>query len=953
MITGRSIPLKSSIATRLLLVVVSLYLLVAAAATITTIWIEYRYQKHSLINELSDIESAFSNGLAVSMWGLNKSALQASVEGMLKIPTVTGVSIHNSDGDHIALAGIVKRGDITGGVGKHVNLFGCSDKEKMVHDDELYTYEVFEHHFPIKRMAEGKEETLGEATIYSNSSVIYRRMKLQIASQSVNVILTLITFSIALLWAVNRYLRTPLHTLISAAGNISLGNLESFRIDTKSASHNEIKVLEETLNSMIGDLHCAIMKGKKDDEEKKALAKRVHLQQEAVIKISEINPLDHPIHSVMAMITQETALGIDVERLSIWLFNDKHDKLLCQDLFVSSDREHSKGLVLEMASYPSYATAVETLKCIAADDAQNDPRTSEFSEHYLAPLGISSMLDTPIRMKRGVVGVVCLEHVGLPRTWTDDESVFAERIADQIASFLSEVELEENREHLSKAQEIAHLGSWEFNILNNELLWSDEVFRIFGFEPQAFTPTYGEFLAGIHPEDREKVSQAYTNSIRAGERQYEIEHRIVQNHTDEVRYLHEKCTHIRDDEGKAVRSIGMVHDVTERKQAELQLRKLRNYLSNIINSMPSVLVGIDPDGVVTQWNVEAEKSTGIKNEDALGKHLDKLMTRFASDMTNIKKAINTKTVYSKGKQSYSLGGHTIYEDLTVYPLIADGVQGAVIRIDNVSERVQLENMMVQSEKMQSVGGLAAGMAHEINNPLAAITQGIQNVLRRLDPSIVKNVEAAREFGVDLDVLHEFLEDRKILTFLEGGREAVDRAAKIVRNMLQFSRKSDSSIAPTSLEELVEHAIELGSTDYDMKKKYDFKFIDIIREYDSELGDVNCCPPEIEQVLLNLFKNALQAMEEIVEENYKPQFHVRLVKEPDYARIEIEDNGPGISEHVMSRIFEPFFTTKPAGVGTGLGLSVSYMIITQNHGGTFEVESEAAKGSKFIIRLPVS
>ena len=204
-------------------------------------------------------------------------------------------------------------------------------------------------------------------------------------------------------------------------------------------------------------------------------------------------------------------------------------------------------------------------------------------------------------------------------------------------------------------------------------------------------------------------------------------------------------------------------------------------------------------------------------------------------------------------------------------------------------------------------------------------------------------------------MYSYLDDRKIITFLNGGREACIRAAQIVKNMLQFSRKSDSVTRPTDVVELIEHTIALGSSDYDMKKKYDFKFVDIVKEYDENLPAVKCCASEIEQVLLNLFKNALQAMEEIDDidgDGYKPKFHLRLKREKGFIRLELEDNGPGIPEEVRTHIFEPFFTTKALGIGTGLGLSVSYSIITQNHGGTFEVESQVGKGTNFIIRLPI-
>jgi len=408
-------------------------------------------------------------------------------------------------------------------------------------------------------------------------------------------------------------------------------------------------------------------------------------------------------------------------------------------------------------------------------------------------------------------------------------------------------------------------------------------------------------------------------------------------------------SYMRDVVRDKIQDLEQARKVAESARTESEL--LQNYLNNIVNSMPSLLVGVDADAKVTQWNREAELSTGINVNDAVGQLLEKVLPRLLNQMSDVHEAIREREVRSEPRVLTSKGHESIYEDVTIFPLVEGGMKGAVIRIDNVTERVHLENMMVQSEKMMSVGGLAAGMAHEINNPLAAITQGIQNILRRLDPGKEKNIEVAQKHGVDLYKLQAFLEERKINAFLSGGRVACERAAAIVKNMLMFSRKSDSKLAPHNIVQVVERTIELGGTDYDMRKKYDFKFIDIIKEFDAELPAVVCCASEIEQVLLNLLKNAVQAMESVDREEFKPQFHIRLINEKNYVRVEVEDNGPGIPDSIKSRIFEPFFTTKAVGVGTGLGLSVSYMIITQNHGGTFEVESDADRGTKFIIRLP--
>lgn len=406
-----------------------------------------------------------------------------------------------------------------------------------------------------------------------------------------------------------------------------------------------------------------------------------------------------------------------------------------------------------------------------------------------------------------------------------------------------------------------------------------------------------------------------------------------------------------------VKTVGTLLDVTDRKIAEQEAQHLRKQLIDVINSMPSILVGVDSDGNVTQWNKTAQRFTGIGASEALGKYLPVVFPQMASEMEQIKRSIATKEVFQELSRPGFLGDRNGYEDLTIYPLTSGGVQGAVIRIDNVTEKVRMEEMMIQSEKMLSVGGLAAGMAHEINNPLAGMIQTagvIENRLTR--PDLPANCEAADSVGTSMQTIVAFMEHRGIPRMLENMRLSGQRAAKIVSNMLSFARKSESAFSTHNLGELIDQTIDLAGSDYDLKKKYDFRQVEIVREYAADVPPVLCEASKIQQVLLNLLRNGAEAMQEMTENEhgFQPRFILRLdhEKKAGKVRIELEDNGPGMDAATCKRVFEPFFTTKPPGKGTGLGLSVSYFIVTENHGGEMNVVSAPGKGTTFIVKLPV-
>ena len=184
----------------------------------------------------------------------------------------------------------------------------------------------------------------------------------------------------------------------------------------------------------------------------------------------------------------------------------------------------------------------------------------------------------------------------------------------------AEQELLQSDVRLKKTQEIAHLGAWELDLTKDQLYWSDEIYRIFGLAPQEFGATYEAFLGSVHPEDRAAVDQAYTGSIREGRDTYEIEHRVVRHSTGEIRTVQEKCEHLRDENGRIIRSIGMVQDVTERKQAEMRLLEERDFSAALVDSLPGVFYLFDAEGHFLRWNRNFERVTGYAPDEIARLH---------------------------------------------------------------------------------------------------------------------------------------------------------------------------------------------------------------------------------------------------------------------------------------------------------------------------------------------
>jgi signal transduction histidine kinase len=421
-------------------------------------------------------------------------------------------------------------------------------------------------------------------------------------------------------------------------------------------------------------------------------------------------------------------------------------------------------------------------------------------------------------------------------------------------------------------------------------------------------------------------------------------HQSVQ---DEIDLLHERFSSMLE---------GLQSRDHIRNAMLIEIAAARSLLVDVANAMPSALIVVTREGIISFCNRAAIGEHQNPTDSMVGKPLNAAFPYAEEHIQVVLDAIRKYQTIQRRVMTKQVADQLHSFEVAVYPLSSATTGGAVIYIENITERVRIEEIMLQTNKMVSIGGLAAGIAHEINNPLGVMVQAAQNIERRLSDSLEANHRAAAECNTTIGTLRCYLEKRNILEFLNDIQSDGARASKIVRSLLEFSRNSETTYAPISLDTLFNQTVELAQKDYDLKHNLDFRQIKVVIEVDPDLPPVPMVRSQIEQVLLNLLKNSAQALTEknttAAGDTFIPQITLRAQRVAGRARIEVHDNGAGFSEQARRRVFEPFFTTKPPGSGTGLGLWIAYVIVVDKHGGEITLDSILGKGCTFAVTLPL-
>jgi PAS domain S-box-containing protein len=487
----------------------------------------------------------------------------------------------------------------------------------------------------------------------------------------------------------------------------------------------------------------------------------------------------------------------------------------------------------------------------------------------------------------------------------------------------AELALAESEDNLTKAQAMTRVGSWSFDPVSGAVQASAELLQIMRLNPEE--TTHEAFASVVHPEDQSTVLEHLRRGIDHG-KSYEIEHRLLFD-DGTLRWVHSIVDPSVNSAGRVIKVYGTTQDITQRKQAEVELRNKTNELQAIFDSIGDGIMVYDHDGNVQHHNQISPQLFPL--ETLPGRSCREIFHPDANSRPQrcpVERALRGERVDSslvvdrEGQKSCQL-------DITATPIRdALGEKNRVlVFFRDVTEKRLQELHLIQSEKMSSIGVLATGIAHEINNPLTSIAGFAEALQRRFR---------------DKPALQEDLLLKDFPHYLEVIVRESYRCKGIIDHLLSFGRQSDGMAVRVDVNMALVEIIEL------LKYQPGEHQIQIVSTLKPDLPRVLGDPSGLRQVFMNLLVNAYQAFDGpgLVEVTTE-------ITDNNMVAIMIRDTGRGMAPNILERIWEPFFTTKEVGKGVGLGLALTYNTV-KRCGGEIRLESRVGKGSKFTLLLPV-
>ncbi len=548
-------------------------------------------------------------------------------------------------------------------------------------------------------------------------------------------------------------------------------------------------------------------------------------------------------------------------------------------------------------------------------------------------------------------------------------------------------QLQESEERLELAVRGTSDGLWDWNLVTNEMWCSQRYHELLGYGDGEFPASYEGWVSHLHPDDRARTLEEVRLHLEQ-DCPYDVEYRLQTKNGDH-RWFHVRGKAVRNEAGQPVRMAGAIQDITERRRAKEEIERQNRFLNIVLESLDHPFLVIDAkDHSILMANKAARRHT--PNEPRASARADAPMTCYAlthhrdtpcdgvDDQCPLAEVKRTGRPAKVEHVHYQTDGSPRNVEVHAYPVFDESkrvVQVIEYSLD-VTERKEAEEelraakdeaekarkeveqadaQLLQSAKMVSIGQLAAGVAHEINNPIGFISSNLHslgeyvNDLKRVLAAYDELLSECGQGHSDLerkaaevskvrdDCDLEFIVS-DLDNLLSESVEGTNRVRKIVADLRDFSHVDSPDASEADINELLDKTINVAWNELKYKTE-------VVREY-GQIPAIPCYGGKLGQVFLNLLVNAAHAIEE------RGTITVRTGRDDGHVWIEVEDTGCGMPPDVMDRVFDPFFTTKEVGKGTGMGLNLAYNII-ESHGGRISVESRVGEGTTFRIELPVA
>ncbi len=468
-----------------------------------------------------------------------------------------------------------------------------------------------------------------------------------------------------------------------------------------------------------------------------------------------------------------------------------------------------------------------------------------------------------------------------------------------------------------------------FNMVPCIITVQDRNYRLVAYNREfagLFDPRPGDYCYHAYKGRASKcVNCPVEKTFEDGQSHYSEETGISKEGTPT--YWLVKTSPVRNEKGDIVAAMEVNLDITHLKELEKMLERSEKKYHEIFNSIPNPVFVLDAESLeIRDCNDAVRAVYGFEQFEILHRNFVHLFPE--EDRERSTAQVQTLTSINQAKQIRK-DGSTLFVDMWISPVEYPGRRALLVTTSDITKRLEAEQQLIQASKMATLGEMATGVAHELNQPLSVIKTASRFFIKK-----VRNQEPIPE--------------HIIATLSEEIDSHVDRASKIINHMREFGRKSDKRLDPISINEVLNKTSEIFS------QQLKARGIDVVWDLADKLPRIRADANRLEQVFINLLINARDAIEEKIQASPhlkgEKKIYLASRRRDGFVQVEVRDTGKGIPRALIGKIFEPFFTTKEAGKGTGLGLSISYQIV-RDFGGTIRGQSREGEGSSFVINFP--